>query len=75
MLLLAESYGFNPAYLLIPLAMCSNCSWILPLDPIALLTFGRGYYTVGDMIKAGLVLTAVTAVITGGWISVISMIS
>lgn len=63
----AVSAGINPVLVVIPLAMCSNCSWILPLDPIALLTFGRGYYTLGDMVRAGLLLTFMTAAVTGGW--------
>ena len=67
MILFSVSAGINPVLVVIPLAMCSNCSWILPLDPIALLTFGRGYYTLGDMVRAGLLLTAMTAAVTGGW--------
>ncbi len=67
MIWFAVSAGINPVLVVIPLAMCSNCSWILPLDPIALLTFGRGYYTLGDMVRAGLLLTFMTAMVTGGW--------
>ena len=72
MILFSVSAGINPVLVVIPLAMCSNCSWILPLDPIALLTFGRGYYTLGDMVRAGLLLTIMTAVVTGGWMMLAS---
>lgn len=69
---LAAAIGIPPVLVIIPLAMCSNCSWILPLDPIAMLTFGKGYYTLADMVKPGIALTVTTAVITGGWMWVVS---
>ena len=71
----ADLGGFQTLLdVVIPLAMCSNCSWILPLDPISLLTYGKGYYTLMDMVKPGLVLTAMTAAVTGGWMALLSLL-
>lgn len=72
MILFADASGIAPALVVIPLAMCSNCSWILPLDPIALLTYEKGYYKLADMVVPGLILTAVTAAVTGLWMTLVS---
>lgn len=73
MITFCASVRIDPVLAVIPLAMCSNCSWILPLDPISLLTYGKGYYTLMDMVKPGLLLTAVTAAVTGGWMALLSL--
>ena len=74
MITFCASVNIDPVLAVIPLAMCSNCSWILPLDPISLLTYGKGYYTLMDMVKPGLVLTAMTAAVTGGWMALLSLL-
>ena len=74
MITFCASVNIDPVLAVIPLAMCSNCSWILPLDPISLLTYGKGYYTLMDMVKPGLVLTVMTAAVTGGWMALLSLL-
>ena len=74
MITFCASVNIDPVLAVIPLAMYSNCSWILPLDPISLLTYGKGYYTLMDMVKPGLVLTAMTAAVTGGWMALLSLL-
>ena len=74
MITFCASVNIDPVLAVIPLAMCSNGSWILPLDPISLLTYGKGYYTLMDMVKPGLVLTAMTAAVTGGWMALLSLL-
>jgi sodium-dependent dicarboxylate transporter 2/3/5 len=36
-------------------AFWSNVTYLLPIDTVPLITFGKGYYKMSDMIKAGIV--------------------
>ena len=45
----------NPAALLvIPMGFSASAAYTLPIDPVAMITYVHGYYTMGDFFKAGI---------------------
>ena len=51
--LLATETGQNPVLYALPVAFTASCAFLLPLDPVPLLTYTRGYYRMLDMLRAG----------------------
>lgn len=60
---LAASIGVNPAALVIPIAFTASCVFLLPLDPIPLVTYTYGYYKMLDMFKPGVLIALVWIVL------------
>jgi sodium-dependent dicarboxylate transporter 2/3/5 len=60
--LLAVETGQNPVLYALPVAFTASCAFLLPLDPVPLLTYTRGYYRMLDMVVPGAVLSAVWVV-------------
>jgi len=55
--LLAKSTGVNPALYALPVAFTASCAFLLPMDAVPLVTFGKGYYKMFDMLPPGSVLS------------------
>jgi sodium-dependent dicarboxylate transporter 2/3/5 len=53
----ANNAGMNPWLLVVPTAFTISGAFQLPLDPTALITYAGGYYSFGDFIKAGTVMS------------------
>ncbi|MBP1743064.1 MAG: CitT [Firmicutes bacterium] len=49
----AVSIGMNPAFLVIPMGFTVSAAFLLPLDPVPLITYTSGHYKMGDYFKAG----------------------
>jgi solute carrier family 13 (sodium-dependent dicarboxylate transporter), member 2/3/5 len=64
----AAGIGVDPLLLLIPAAMAATCAFMLPVGtPPNAIVFGTGRVTIGEMMRAGLVLNlAGVLLITGG---------
>jgi sodium-dependent dicarboxylate transporter 2/3/5 len=62
---LAQTAGHHPALYGLPVAFTASCAFLLPLDPVLLLTYSRGYYRMTDMLAPGIILSLV-------WIAVIT---
>jgi len=60
---LAAGMGVNPAALVIPIAFTASCVFLLPLDPIPLVTYPYGYYKMLDMFKPGVLIALVWIVL------------
>lgn len=56
--LLANEAGVHPALYALPVAFSASASFLLPLDPVPLLTYSKGYYRMLDMLGPGLILGA-----------------
>ncbi len=54
---LALLAGASPAVLTMIVALGAAITFILPLDCVPLITYSKGYYKMGDMVKAGIVPT------------------
>ena len=55
--LLATSTGQNPALYGLPVVFTASCAFLLPLDAVPLVTYGKGYYRMLDMIVPGTVIS------------------
>jgi sodium-dependent dicarboxylate transporter 2/3/5 len=56
--LLAISTGHNPALYGLPVVFTASCAFLLPLDAVPLVTYGKGYYRMFDMLVPGLIISA-----------------
>ncbi len=57
--LFALSTGRDPAALALPVAFTASCAFLLPLDAVALVTYGKGYYRMFDMLGPGTLVSVV----------------
>ncbi len=55
--ILAQNTGVNPALYALPVAFTASCAFLLPIDAVPLLTYGKGYYKMLDMLGPGIVLS------------------
>ena len=62
-MLLAVEAGVNPALYALPVIFTASCAMLIPLDPVPLLTFSKGYYTMFDMFKPGAIISIVWVIV------------
>jgi solute carrier family 13 (sodium-dependent dicarboxylate transporter), member 2/3/5 len=43
----------SPPFYALPVAFIASCAFLLPLDAVPLLTYGKGYYRMLDMLWPG----------------------
>ncbi|MGH9385851.1 MAG: SLC13 family permease, partial [Vicinamibacterales bacterium] len=55
--LLATSTGQNPALYGLPVVFTASCAFLLPLDAVPLVTYGKGYYRMFDMLLPGAIIS------------------
>ena len=67
LMLLAEAAGLNPALFALPVIFTASCAFLLPLDAVPLVTFGKGYYKMFDMLPAG-------ALVSVAWVIVMTVL-
>jgi sodium-dependent dicarboxylate transporter 2/3/5 len=61
--ILAQSTGVNPALYALPVAFTASCAFLLPIDAVPLLTYGKGYYKMFDMLPPGAVLSVIWVIL------------
>jgi sodium-dependent dicarboxylate transporter 2/3/5 len=44
----------SPGWTMIALAVAAGATFLLPISPIYLITYDKGYFTFGDVIKSGI---------------------
>lgn len=59
----AVSIGLSPSFLVIPMAFTVSAAFLLPLDPVPLITFASGHYKMTEYFKAGGVASIVWTVV------------
>jgi sodium-dependent dicarboxylate transporter 2/3/5 len=64
--MLAQSTGHNPALFTLPVAFTASCAFLLPLDAVPLVTYGKGYYKMFDMFVPGVIISAAWVVLMTG---------
>lgn len=52
----AITIGMSPAFLIIPMGFTVSAAFLLPLDPVPLITYSSGQYKMGEYFKAGVPL-------------------
>lgn len=60
---LATSMGLNPAFLVVPMGFTVSAAFLLPLDPVPLITYQADYYKMTDYFKGGMVASVIWTVI------------
>jgi len=78
---LAKSLHIDPVLLAIPAGITSSLAFILVTStPTNIIPYSAGYFTMGDMVKAGLIMTIVSSVLVavsvyfmGGFLGIISL--
>jgi sodium-dependent dicarboxylate transporter 2/3/5 len=61
--LLAISTGHNPALFALPVAFTASCAFLLPLDAVTLVTYGKGYYRMFDMFVPGAIISILWVIV------------
>ena len=51
---LGSAAGFSPELFALPVIFTASCAFLLPLDAVPLVTYGKGYYKMFDMLKPGI---------------------
>ncbi len=60
----AGALGVEPLMLLVPAALAATCAFMLPVaTPPNAIVFGSGFVTIGQMVRAGLVLNVISIVL------------
>ena len=70
--ILAIDSGVNPALYALPVAFTASCSFLLPIDAVPLLTFGKGYYKMFDMFPPGAVISVIWVILMTGILAVVA---
>lgn len=65
--LLATSTGQNPALYGVPVVFTASSAFLLPLDAVPLVTYGKGYYRMFDMFLPG-------AIISAAWVALLTLL-
>lgn len=67
----AVSAGVAPALIMMTAAICACNCYLLPLDTVALITYGKGYYAMTDMAKSTIFLQLAVIVLAMLWLPVV----
>jgi len=62
-MLLAADAGLNPTLYALPVIFTASCAMLIPLDPVPMLTFSKGYYRMFDMLRPGALISLVWIVV------------
>jgi len=60
---LGTAAGFSPELFALPVVFTASCAFLLPLDAVPLVTYGKGYYRMFDMLKPGIPISAAWVVL------------
>ena len=67
---LAANTGISPVVMMMVLGLCvSNC-YLLPLDPVPLLTYLTGYYKMGQLTRTAIPHQLILCVLTAVWLPI-----
>jgi len=67
---LATVAGVSPAIVMITTALCAGNCYLLPLDAVPLITYGKGYYGMTDMARSTLPLQIIIIILVSLWLPV-----
>ena len=70
----AANAGVSPELIMMTAAVCACNCYLLPLDTVALITYGKGYYAMTDMAKSTLFLQIAVTVLAAVWLPVVGRV-
>ena len=73
MMVIAVAAGVDPALAILVVALCACNCYLLPLDTVTLITYGKGYYSMTDMMKSTGILQVITIILCALWIPVVGL--
>lgn len=68
---IAAGAGVSPALILMAAALCACNCYLLPLDTVTLITYGKGYYSMTDMAKSTVFLQLAMILLCALWLPVV----
>lgn len=68
---IAAGAGVSPALILMAAALCACNCYLLPLDTVTLITYGKGYYSMTDMAKSTVFLQLAMVILCALWLPVV----
>jgi sodium-dependent dicarboxylate transporter 2/3/5 len=68
---LATGAGVSPAIAMATTSLCACNCYLLPLDAVPLITYGKGYYGMLDMAKSTLPLQIIIIILVSLWLPVV----
>lgn len=63
MILLAQQLGISPASMIPVCSIAIGCGYLLPMDSVFLITYGKGHYSIGEFMRSALGIMAAAAVL------------
>ncbi|WKY46781.1 SLC13 family permease [Eubacteriaceae bacterium ES3] len=69
-IVLAETMGINPEFLIVTLGLCAGNCYLFPIDTIPLITYTAGYYKMTEMPKATIWLQVAFVLLATIWLPV-----
>ena len=67
----AANTGASPELVMMAAAICACNCYLLPLDTVALITYGKGYYAMTDMAKSTIYLQIAVTALAAVWLPVV----
>ena len=67
----AANAGASPELIMMTAAICACNCYLLPLDTVALITYGKGYYAMTDMAKSTVYLQIAVTLLAALWLPVV----
>jgi sodium-dependent dicarboxylate transporter 2/3/5 len=71
LIMLAVNAGVSPMLIALVVAICGCCCFLLPLDTVPLLSYGKGYYSIKDMFVSSLPIQIFLIIIMSLWLPVV----
>jgi sodium-dependent dicarboxylate transporter 2/3/5 len=68
---MAAGAGVSPALLVMTAALCAGNCYLLPLDTVPLITYGKGYYSMSDMARSTVFLQMAMILLAALWLPVV----
>jgi sodium-dependent dicarboxylate transporter 2/3/5 len=62
-MILGTAAGLDPVLFALPVIFTASCAFLLPLDAVPLVTFGKGYYKMFDMLLPGAIISVVWVIL------------
>jgi sodium-dependent dicarboxylate transporter 2/3/5 len=67
---LSESYGYDPRMISFIVAAMASCVLLIPFDPVVMVSYTKGSYTMKELFTAGTVVSTICAILLALWVPI-----